>query len=86
MAGQTEPTGGHSFSRSVQTERFDFNDWMQEQVKRTPWWAISVAFHLLVIVVMSSLSMGEAGELPPPPITVNIQPPAPDPLKVEKPI
>ncbi len=86
MASHPEPAGGHStVSRAIAATTFDFNEWVQTQVKRTPWWAISVAFHLLIFLVLLSIKMGEAGEQPPPPITVNIQPPPPDPLKLEKP-
>ncbi|MDQ7779512.1 MAG: hypothetical protein RDV41_07360 [Planctomycetota bacterium] len=76
----------HACGQPLQGDRFDLSEWTQEQVKRTPWWAISVVFHLLAILVMSTLSMGEAGEAPIPPITVTIELPPPPPLKIENPI
>ncbi len=79
MRNHAEQTNGHAaHSRALAITAFDFNEWVQAQAKRTPWWAVSVLFHLLVFLLMFSVQMGEAGEQSPPPITVRIQPLLPE--------
>jgi len=59
--------------RSVREGSFgagaDFNQQMYEALRSAPWWMISIAFHVLVVVV-STLFQGDPVRLAPPPPSV----------------
>jgi hypothetical protein len=40
-------------------EKFDFNVWLQEQAKSTPWWIISIAAHALMVMVFMAITFSE---------------------------
>ncbi|MDQ7779513.1 MAG: terpene cyclase/mutase family protein [Planctomycetota bacterium] len=66
-------------------EKFDLGTWMREQVERTPWWAVSVVFHSVIILLMASISMGNAGEVPPiDGYIVRLPPPVPPAPTIEE--
>ncbi|MBI5360089.1 MAG: terpene cyclase/mutase family protein [Planctomycetes bacterium] len=40
-------------------EGFDFNVWMQGAMKHTPWWAMSIVSHALVLIIFAAIFMPE---------------------------
>jgi ElaB/YqjD/DUF883 family membrane-anchored ribosome-binding protein len=44
-----------SLAEKVIAEKFDFNLWLQELIHNAPWWGISLAFHIFVILVLASI-------------------------------
>ncbi|KAF0241787.1 MAG: hypothetical protein FD180_4257, partial [Planctomycetota bacterium] len=39
--------------------QFSFSSWVEEQVRNTPWWLISIAFHLIVLAGMTVITFDE---------------------------
>jgi hypothetical protein len=44
-----------SLAEKVYSQKFDFNLWMQEMMHNAPWWGISLAAHLFLILFLASL-------------------------------
>ncbi|MBI3099676.1 MAG: terpene cyclase/mutase family protein [Planctomycetes bacterium] len=80
MAKREEPEETPQYSR---LEGFKFDDWMQEQVQRTPWWAISLAVHLLVIAIFMAVTIDSDAGAQESPITVVVSPPKKEEIKIE---
>ena len=66
-----------SVADQLLSEKMDFNEWMQARIKDAPWWGISTAFHVLLILIMSTLMVGDAGanKLTAPPQEIKLPPP-----------
>ena len=55
-------------------ESVDFNQQMYEALRSAPWWMISIAFHVLVVVVSSIVQTGEVRVAPAPAMTALMGP------------
>ncbi|MDI6732796.1 MAG: terpene cyclase/mutase family protein [Planctomycetota bacterium] len=53
-----------SLAQRALEQRFDPNLWLQEQLHNAPWWAISLTFHIFLILILASLP--SASTVPPP--------------------
>lgn len=45
-----------SLADKALAQKKDFNLWFQEQLQMAPWWGISFAFHILLILMLASIS------------------------------
>ncbi|NUN49630.1 MAG: hypothetical protein HUU15_12455, partial [Candidatus Brocadiae bacterium] len=43
--------------------QYSFSSWVEEQVRNTPWWLISIAFHLIVLAGMTVITFKEEVKL-----------------------
>ena len=57
MADYNDDMNNEQQSIADTIKPFDFNDFMDESLKSTPWWIISIAFHLLVFGILSSIRL-----------------------------
>ncbi|MDI6787063.1 MAG: prenyltransferase/squalene oxidase repeat-containing protein, partial [Planctomycetota bacterium] len=44
-----------SLAEKALAQKFDFNLWLQEQLHNAPWWGISLAFHIFLILILASI-------------------------------
>lgn len=45
-----------SIAEKALMQRFDFNLWLQEQIHSAPWWGLSLVFHLMLFLIITSFS------------------------------
>ncbi|MBI3271932.1 MAG: terpene cyclase/mutase family protein [Planctomycetes bacterium] len=67
-------------------DNIDFDAWLQEQVKKTPWWAISLAGHAMLLALLSVITFStqevHSEEVP---IIVTVPPPKVAKIEIERP-
>ncbi|MBI5367422.1 MAG: terpene cyclase/mutase family protein [Planctomycetes bacterium] len=67
-------------------ESMDFEAWLQEQVKKTPWWAISMAAHAMGLALLSVVTFSHARvQSEEVPIIVTVPPPKIQKIEIERP-
>src|SRR5205085_2619711 len=49
----------HLEAMSPLLKPFDAKEWLQDQMRKTPWWAISIAFHALILACMGLITFSE---------------------------
>jgi hypothetical protein len=45
-----------SVAEKAMAHKLDFNLWLQTQIHNAPWWGLSLAFHILLILFLASIS------------------------------
>ncbi len=63
----------------------DFNAWVNRQIRTTPWWAVSLALHLLILAIAMAFKGSPALQAEEQPIFVNIKPPQVEKINIERP-
>ena len=56
---QEEMDQEHLEQMSPLLRPFDAKEWLQDQMRKTPWWAISIAFHALILACMGLITFSE---------------------------
>jgi len=63
-----------SLADKVLANKFDFNLWFQGQLQLAPWWGISLAFHVFLLLILASMSSAGGNIMDEKPVTVEMKP------------
>jgi hypothetical protein len=86
---QQEPEYGDEYAEQPAAmppaEGQAFSSWIEEQVRNTPWWLISIAFHLILLAGMTVITFKEEFKLKEEPTIIPLQSQAPKKLDLDRP-
>ncbi len=86
---EQEPEYGDEYQQGAQVPpdggQFSFSSWVEEQVRNTPWWLISIAFHLIVLAGMTVITFKEEVHLKEEPTIIPLSAKVEKKLDLERP-